>query len=284
MDEIIEGIAEAIGNFYSDFFSGLSSVVEIASASPAEFNTTIWNAVGIHSPLGQGVAVVASSFCLLFLAMEMLALYNRSDIKGLDAFHSLFVVVFKATVAIFLCKNMTTIIGTCFDLSAYIIDSMGNSMDIQDIDVDISSAVVNALKDESNFWQLLQQFLLGLIGWIINNIALVLVKAISALRYIEIYIFTAVAPLAFATFCSTEFKTIGIKFIKRMFALALQGLFIIIICYIYTQLVAAAFSSTGDLTQADITNKMFELVGYSILIMIAAFQSGGWSKALLDVN
>lgn len=284
MDEIIEGLAESIGGFYTDFFSGLQEVVDIAGATPQEFNSTIWNAVSVHSPVGQAVVVVASTITALFILMELISLYNRSDVKGLDAVQMIFGVCFKAGIAILLCKNMTVIIGACFEITEGIINSIGSSMDIRNFDIDISGAVVNALKDEGSFWILLKQYLIGFLGWLVNNIALVLVKAISALRFIEIYVFTAVAPLAFATFCSTEHKTIGVKFIKRMIALGLQGLFLIIICYIYTQLIVAAFPPSMDISQSEITGKMFELMGYSILVIIAAFQSGGWSKALVDVN
>lgn len=284
MDEIIEGLAEAIGGFYSDFFSGLQEVVDIAGDTPQEFNTTIWNAVSVQSPVGKAVVVVASAITALFILIELIGLYNRSDVKGLDAIQMIFGVCFKAGIAILLCKNMTVIIGACFEITEGIVDSIGDSMDVQKLDIDISGAVINALKDEGSFWVLLQQYLIGFVGWLINNLALILVKAISALRFIEIYVFTAVAPLAFATFCSTEHKMIGIKFIKRMVALGLQGLFLIIICYIYTQLVVAAFPPSMDISQSEITGKMFELIGYSILVIIAAFQSGGWSKALVDVN
>lgn len=284
MDEIIEGIAEAIGGFYKDFFSGLDAVVEIASSTPQEFNPTIWNAVNVQSAIGQAVVVVANTLVVFFLLMELTTFYNRADTKGFDAVKGIFIMMFKASITVFLCKNMTEIIGACFEISGYIISSIEDSMKATSIDLTISKAVVNALKDEGNFWALLQQFLLGFIGWIFNNIAMVLVKAISALRFIEIYIFVSVAPLAFATFGSSEHKTIGIKYIKRMLALALQGLFLIIICYIYTQLVKEAFPSTTELSQSEITSKMFELVGYSLLIMLAAFQSGGWSKALVDVG
>ncbi len=103
------------------------------------------------------------------------------------------------------------------------------------------------------------------------------------IRFIEIYVFTAVAPLPFCTFCNNEFKHIGIAFIKRLLALALQGVFISIVCIFYVQIVNASVGEIVDVG-SNPTGVMFTMMGYSILLLIAVFQTGGWSKSLLQVN
>ena len=284
MDEIIEGLAEAVAGFYNGYFDGLTGIADLAKMTPQEFNADLWNAVSTTSPIGKAIVAMASILVSLFLCIELIGLFNRSDVKGLDGMYWIVMTFLKMMLALTLCRNMTVIIGACFQISSDIITNMGDLFSEQPPSSSVSAAIENALKDNGNLWDLLAYWLLAFLGWGVNNISVALVQVICTLRFIEIYVFTAVSALAFATFVSKQFNSIGIRHLKRLIALGLQGVFIVIICYMYMVLINSAFPADMVVGKEEIVGKMFELVGYSLLLIIACFQTGGWAKSLLEVN
>lgn len=117
-------------------------------------------------------------------------------------------------------------------------------------------------------------------------ISFMLADVVCKMRLIEIYVFTAVAPIAISTLASKEYQNIGISFIKRLLALGLQGAFIVLVCSMYVTIVQATLNSMvsgGEVSGLNI-GMMVPLVGYAILLVITIFRTGGWAKSLLQVN
>ena len=142
--------------------------------------------------------------------------------------------------------------------------------------------VSDALENEgvlSLFMIWFQCLFISLTNYICNTMASLIIQ----LRFIEIYVFTAVAalPVAVITSSNHEVSVIGYGYIKRMCALALQVVFIMVCFMMY-----AAIAKGGALTVRDntIVMDLWSLLGNSILLVIALFQTGTWSKALFGVH
>ena len=63
-----------------------------------------------------------------------------------------------------------------------------------------------------------------------------------------------------------------------MIALAIHVIFIVIVLYMYVILANGATISTTDAT-----DMIFQALGYSLLCVIALFQTGSWSKQLMGI-
>lgn len=288
MDEIIEGLAETIGSNFENYFASLENVMKLAQAAPMESipgfpSEALWEASkNISNTIGVGVASVIIS---LFLFFELAAVFNRSDTKGWDGIYWILMAFLKVAVAITVAKNMSVIIGMCFQVTTEIVKDLQESdlLAMQEINnFTISQDLTDYYKDAS-FWTMVVGFLSSYLANFVNNMAMVIVEIICKLRFIEIYLFTAVAPLPFCTFCNQEYKNIAISFIKRLLALGLQGVFISIICVFYIQIVNASLAN-GLMVAENPTGVIASMMGYSLLLIIAVFQTGGWSKSLLQVN
>ena len=59
MDEIIEGLAEAVAGFYNGYFDGLTGIADLAKMTPQEFNADLWNAVSTTSPIGKAIVALS---------------------------------------------------------------------------------------------------------------------------------------------------------------------------------------------------------------------------------
>lgn len=288
LDSFFQSLADAIGVVFKDYFVSLNEIMTLAQSAPSDSiagfpSQALWtSAKALSSSIGTGVASVVIS---LFLLLELASIFNKTDAKGLDELYYILMTLFKVSVAVMMAKNMSVIIGMCFQLSSAVIKAMQSSSYFKLLKFDtkdISQNLVDYYKDETA-GTILGGYIVAQLVNCVNNIASVIVKLVCQIRFIEIYVFTAIAPLPFTTFCNTEYKHIGIAFIKRLMALALQGVFISIVCVFYVQIVNASVGNALDVS-ANPTGAMFTMMGYSILLLIAVFQTGGWSKSLLQVN
>lgn len=288
MGDIMEGMAEAIGASFLNYFTSLNSVLKLAQAAPMDKidgfpSYLLWNSsTKIAISIGVGVASVIIA---LFLFFELASIFNRSDVKGLDGIYWILMAFLKVAVMMAICKNMTVIIGMCFEITTQVVKSITSSELYKNTMINsnnLSESLTKFYKD-SGFWTLLQGWITAYLAKFVNGACMVLAEIVCKLRFIEIYVFTAVAPIAFSTFVSREYKNIGVSYIKRLLALGLQGAFIAIVCLLY---VVIANSTVGKITvgKAGALDVMMQMMGYSLLLIIAIFQTGGWSKSLLQVN
>lgn len=127
LDSFFKGLADAIGDIFANYFVSLNDVMTLAQSAPSDKidgfpSLALWKASeGLSSSIGTGVASVVIS---LFLFFELAAIFNRTDTKGLDGIYWILMAFLKVAVAITIAKNMSVIIGMCFQISSEVIQGM----------------------------------------------------------------------------------------------------------------------------------------------------------------
>ena len=96
-------------------------------------------------------------------------------------------------------------------------------------------------------------------------------------RMFEIYVYCSVSAIPFATMGNKEWGQIGTNYIKGLFAIGLQGLFLIICLGIYAVLV-----KTIKIT--DIHASTFMILGYALLLGLMMLKSGTLAKSVLNAH
>ena len=96
-------------------------------------------------------------------------------------------------------------------------------------------------------------------------------------RMFEIYVYCSVSAILFATMGNKEWGQIGTNYIKGLFAIGLQGLFLIICLGIYAVLV-----KTIKIT--DIHASIFMILGYALLLGLMMLKSGTLAKSVLNAH
>ena len=250
-----------------------------AVKSPSVYNSSAWQAVNKFND--DVVLPIAWTVLSLFLLLELVSLFKRADVRGLDSVYWVCIIILKILLAKLLMENMTTIINAIFDISSNMVSSAQNSFNSTTGGFTISDTAAANLKhamESENTVGMIGLMIIGYVIKIINSLCTILAKVIVGLRFIEIYVFTSIASLPFATLSSNEYSSIGKNFIKRMIALALHVIFIIIVLYLYGMLASGATIDTSSAS-----NMLFQALGYSILCVIALFQTGSWSKQLMGI-
>ena len=97
-------------------------------------------------------------------------------------------------------------------------------------------------------------------------------------RMIEIYLYTSIAPIPFATMTNKEWGNIGNNYLKGLFALAFQGFFMMVCVGIYAVLVNAMTISS------DLHAAMFSVAAYTVILAFSLFKTGSLSKSIFNAH
>lgn len=269
-DWLNKSILEFIIGVYKQIYS-LNDLYATAVLSPANFNKDIWNSVNSFS--NNVVLPIAWSLLSLFLLIELAEIFNRSDTKGMESIYFVILVLLKIMLAKLVMENATLIINAIFEISSFLV-SKANF--ITSTEFKVSTTEFADMFSNKSTLSLLGIFIESQILNLITMVCKQIAKIIIILRFIEIYVFSAVSSLAFSTFPSKEYSSIFKGFIKRMVALSLHVVFIIVVLYIYMVLLK---TSSPTANGGDVMQTLYTGAGYSILLVIALFQTGSWAKS-----
>lgn len=276
-DWLTDGIVSFVVGVFNGLSSNVDALVTLAGQSPSTFNSEIWEIVKSFNT--TAVLPVAYTLFSCFVLADFVQILKRQDAKGLEAMHMIVVVIFKLVLGQAVLANIPYILDSIFEIASTIVKNGGMSITSSTIS---TSAVSDALENEGTLSLLAIWFQCMLIEGV-NNICWILCEIIIKLRYIEIFAFAALAalPLSTITSSSHEISSIGYGFIKRMAALALQVIFIMVVFLFYVKMIQGeSFMIEGS----QVTLVLWSYIGYSILLAIALFQTGAWSKALCGTH
>ena len=84
------------------------------------------------------------------------------------------------------------------------------------------------------------------------------------------------ASLPIATLCYRELHGIAVNFLKNYMAVALQGAVLYLVIGFYPAL-TASLGSGGDITE-----QAWAMLGKSVILLVAVFMSGRFTKAITN--
>jgi len=106
----------------------------------------------------------------------------------------------------------------------------------------------------------------------------VIITVILFVRMIEIYLYTSVAPIPFATLSNREWGQVGNNYFRGLFALGFQGFFMMICVGIYGVLVSSIQVSS------DMHSALFGVTAYTVVLCFGLTKTGGLSKAIFGAH
>ena len=97
-------------------------------------------------------------------------------------------------------------------------------------------------------------------------------------RMIEIYLTVSIAPIPFSTMVNREWGQMGQNYLRGLFALGLQGFFLMICVGIYAVLV------NNMVIAANVHTAIFSVAAYTVLLVFAMLKSGTLAKSVLNAH
>lgn len=160
------------------------------------------------------------------------------------------------------------------NLSAKIL-AIGASGKIQDVSERVERAV-NSL----SWWEQIVVLLIMCIMFLVALVVRVLIQVTIYLRFLELYIFSAVAPIPMGALPSQEFSSITKGFFKNFASTGLQATFIALVLTIYPMIFARVMKDVGE----GIFGIILGLTIYMIALLLSINKTKGWAKTLLSAS
>ena len=91
-------------------------------------------------------------------------------------------------------------------------------------------------------------------------------------------IFSYLNDIAFATWSNKEWGTIGSNYFKNLFALAIQGFFIMVCVAIYSVLVSNITIATN------LYSALWSVAAYTIILCFSLLKTGSFAKSIVNAT
>lgn len=272
-DIMIDIIKDNLSAMLVDINDKVSTVAGEVGKTPSSWNSEVFTF--IKSINTNVVLPIAAIILTAILCIELIQVVMRKNsMQDTDTFE-FFKYIIKMWIAVWLVAHAFEFSMAVFDVAQSMISKaagvVGTSANITPGNFD---AMVDALKTESLGTLIGIALETGLVKFSLTILS-ILITVILYGRMIEIYIYCSVAAIPFSTMGNKEWGSIGTNYIKSLFALGLQGLFILIFFGIYAILV-----KTVNFT--DIHTSILQVLAYGLILGVMMMKSGSIAKAILN--
>lgn len=272
-DIMIDVIKDNLSAMLVDINDKVSTVAVEVGKTPGSWNSEVF--AFIKSINENVVLPIAAIILTAILCIELIqVVVQKNSMHDTDTFE-FFKYIIKMWVAVWLVSHAFEFSMAVFDVAQEMIGKaagvVGNTANITPGNFD---AMVDALKTKELGTLIGIALETGLVK-ISLTILSVLITVILYGRMIEIYIYCSIAAIPFATMGNKEWGSIGTNFIRSLFALGLQGLFILIFFGIYAVLV-----KTINFT--DIHASILQVLAYGLILGVMMMKSGSIAKSILN--
>lgn len=289
MDSIFDKITQAINEFlislitgslntmFNDVNTKVGTIATDVGQTPQQWNAGVFD---IIKNLSETVVLPIAGLIITFvLCYELISLIvDKNNMHDIDTF-MFFKYFFKAGVAVLIVSNTFTIIMAVFDLAQHVVTSSASVIGAN-ASIDISSALstwettLESMGTGELFLLVLETSLVSLCMKILS----VCITVVIFGRMIEIYLYSSVGAIPFATMANKEWGQMGNNYLRGLVALGFQGFFIMVCVGIYAALVNS-FSVTND-----IHSSIFTIAAYTVVLCFTLFKTGSISKSVFNAH
>lgn len=211
----------------------------------------------IESLSSTVIVPIAGLIITFVLCYELITMITeRNNMHDMDTW-MFFKWFFKSFVAVFLVTHTFDIVMAIFDVGQHLVAAAAGVIGAN-TSIDIASTIADfdTAMESMELGELLQLALETMLISMGMKIISILITVVLYGRMIEIYLYTSVAPVPFATMANREWGQIGNNYARGLLALGFQGFFIMVIVGIYCVLV-------NSMTIAnDIHSALFSIAAY----------------------
>ena len=284
-EKIDEAIRELLTNFissnlttmFTDVNTKTGTIASEVGQTPQGWNGSIFSL--IESLSNTVIVPIAGLIITFVLCYELITMITeRNNMHDLDTW-MFFKWFFKSFVAVFLVTHTFDIVMAIFDVGQHLVAAAAGVIGAN-TSIDIASTIADfdTAMESMELGELLQLALETMLISMGMKIISILITVVLYGRMIEIYLYTSVAPVPFATMANREWGQIGNNYARGLLALGFQGFFIMVIVGIYCVLV-------NSMTIAnDIHSALFSIAAYTVILCFALFKTSSVSKSIFNAH
>lgn len=274
---LIGAINGNLSNMFGDVNEKVGTITAQAGQTPQGWNGGVFSMI---QNLSQTVILPIAGLVITYvLCVELIGMItDKNSLHDIDTF-MFFKYVFKAWVAVYLVTHVFDITMAVFDVGQHLINNAAGVINSDTaIDVESTLATMTANMETMEVPELLLLVMETAAVSMCMKIMSVLITVILYGRMIEIYLTCSVAPIPFATMTNREWGSIGNNYLKGLFALGVQGFFIMVCVGIYAVLVNEMVIATN------LHSAIFSIAAYTVILCFSLFKTGSLAKSIFHAH
>lgn len=272
---LLGGIQANLESMFIDINDKVGAVATDIGKTPMGWNSEVFNFIkSINDSVIIPIAglIITAVLCIELINMVM----QKNNMHDTDTFE-FFKYMIKMWIAVWLVSHAFTFSMAVFDVAQHLVNQAAGVINTSaTVSGDQIVQMVEGLKDKGLGELVMILFETSLVKVAIQVMSIVIMLVVYG-RMFEIYVYCSVSAIPFATMGNKEWGQIGTNYIKGLFAIGLQGLFLIICLGIYAVLV-----KTIKIT--DIHASTFMILGYALLLGLMMLKSGTLAKSVLNAH
>lgn len=278
MRDLLTGMVTSnLTTMFTDVNEKTGEIATQVGMTPQGWNSSIYNMV--QSLSNSVIVPIAGIIITMVLCYELISmLTERNNLHDVDTW-MFFKYFFKMWVAVFLVSNTWTITMAVFDVGQSVVNSAAGTISgSTTIDISSFTSTINTTMESMELGELFVLMLETFILSFCMKVMSVLIMVIMFGRMIEIYLYTSVAPIPFATMSNREWGQMGSNYFRGLFALAFQAFLMMVCVGIYAALVASI-----ELTD-NVHSALFGVAAYTIILCFSLLKTGSLSKQIFNTH
>ena len=270
---LIGGIQTNLEDMFIDINDKVGAIATDVGQTPMGWNGEVF---GFIKSINDSVIIpIAGLIITAILCIELInVVMQRNNMHDTDTFE-FFKYVIKMWIAVWLVSNAFDFSMAVFDVAQTMVQKAAGVINTSaTVSPDEILAMVEILKENSIGELLMILIETSLVKIAIQAVSLVIMLVVYG-RMFEIYVYSSVSAIPFATMGNREWGQIGNNYIKGLFALGLQGLFLMVCLGIYAVLIKT-------IQIENIHQGIFSVLGYSLLLGLMMLKSGTLAKSVMN--
>lgn len=274
-DLLLGGIQANLESMFLDINDKVGAIATDVGKTPMGWNGQVFSFIkSINDSVIIPIAglIITAVLCIELINMVM----QKNNMHDTDTFE-FFKYIIKMWIAVWLVSHAFQFSMAVFDVAQHMVNKAAGVINTSAvISGDQIVTMVEGLKDKGLGELVMILFETSLIKVAIQVISIVIMLVVYG-RMFEIYVYSSVSAIPFATMGNKEWGQIGTNYIKGLFAIGLQGLFLMVCLGIYAVLVKA-------IQITDIHTSTFTILGYAVLLGLMMLKSGTLAKSVLNAH
>ena len=272
---LLGGIQANLESMFLDINDKVGAVATDVGKTPMGWNGQVFSFIkSINDSVIIPIAglIITAVLCIELINMVM----QKNNMHDTDTFE-FFKYIIKMWIAVWLVSHAFEFSMAVFDVAQHMVNKAAGVINTSaTVSGDQIVAMMDTLKEKGLGELVMILFETSLIKVAIEVISIVIMLVVYG-RMFEIYVYSSVSAIPFATMGNKEWGQIGTNYIKGLFALGLQGLFLMVCLGIYAVLV-----KTIKIT--DIHTSTMTILGYAVLLGLMMLKSGTLAKSVLNAH
>ena len=278
MRELLTGMVTSnLTTMFSDVNEKTGEIATQVGQTPQGWNGSIFSLIqNLSNSVIVPIAGMIITFVLCYELISMLT--EKNSMHEIDTW-MFFKYFFKMWVAVYLVSNTFTITMAVFDVGQHVVSAAGGIIGGQTaINIDSMIETMETAMESMEVGELVILALETMLVSLCMKIMSVLITVLLYGRMIEIYLYTSVAPIPFATFSNREWGQVGNNYFRGLLALGFQGFFMMVCVGIYAVLISTIQISDN------MHSALFGVAAYTVILCFSLMKTSGLSKAIFNAH